>query len=488
MKTELKEVSPTRRELNIEIPAEEVKKAYNKAAQKYSRAVQVPGFRKGFAPLDIVKTRYKEEIKNEVFRDLLPAKVQTAIEENDLSPLGEPHLHIDDVENVQINGSAPISLQVHVEVMPEIPTPDYKNLEAVRRVRPIADEQIEKIIEERRMQSAAFVPVENRKSQDGDTLIIDLEGKFTGKPEEQPIKADDLEIKLGDERIEKAFTENLAGLAPEDEKEFTVEYPADFASPGLAGQKVEYKAKIKSLGTVELPEADDEWAKSIDESIGSVGDLRKRLREDLELASKMEADNRVRDDLVRKLIEDYQFEVPNALVDHQARNLLNNFAQDLQRQGANLDQIGEDFIKMAYEQMRGQAERDVRGALLLEKIAELEKVDVTGDEIAEEINRMASYYHISHEDVRRNLSQHGGESSVGDRLRSRKAVDVLFEGAKITDGEWVDESQATADEQETAEEKPKAAKAKTAKKKEAEEPGSAESEEQKNKKSRKKSD
>lgn len=464
MKTELKEVSPTRKELKIEIPAEDVKKAFNKAAQKYTRAAQVPGFRKGFAPLDIVKARYRDEIKNEVFRDLVPEKVQSAIEENNLSPLGEPHLHIDDVENVKADGSQPIALHVHVEVMPEIPAPEYKTLEAVRRIRPIDDKHIEQIIEERRTQGSTLVPVEDRKSQDGDTLIIDLTGTFVGKPEEDPISANDLEIKLGDERIEKAFTENLAGLASDDEKEFTVEYPQDFASPGLAGQKIAYKAKVKSLGVVELPEADDEWAKSVDENIESIADLRKQLREDLELASKMEADNRVRDELVRKLIEKHEFEVPGVLIDHQARNLLNNFAQDLQRQGADLNQVGEDFVKMAYDQMRGQAERDVRGAMLLEKIAELESVDVSGDEIAEEINRMADYYRVTPEEVRKNLSQQGSENSVADRLRSRKAVEALFEKAKVTDGEWIDEAEAEKAEN-GKEEKPKAKKAKATDKK-----------------------
>lgn len=497
MKTELKEVSPTQRELKIEIPAEDVKSAYNKVSQKYARAVTVPGFRKGYAPVDVVRMRYKEEIKSEVFRELLPERVQAAIEENNLSPLGEPHLHLDDAENVKVNGSEPISLHVHVEVMPEIPTPDYKTLEAIRRVRPVADEELDRLIVERRQQGATLVPVEDRKSQDGDTLIIDLEGTFIDKPEEDPIKANDLEIKLGDINIEKSFTENLVGLAEDEEKEFTVEYPEDFGSPGLAGQKVQYKAKVKSVGTVELPEADDEWATSLEEGFESMKDLRKKLREDLELAAKTEADNRLRDELVNKLIQNHEFEVPNTLIDIQTRNLLNNFAQDLQRQGADLKKLGDDFVKMAYEQMSKQAERDVRGAMLLEKVAELENVEVSGDEIAEEIEKMAQYYRVTPEDVRNSLSQQGGESSISDRLRSRKAVEVLAEKANVTDGEWVDEAalraaEATKTAETESEEDTKEKKAKTAKKKADDAENSAESEaetkETKPKKTRKKSE
>lgn len=444
MKTELKEVSPTQKELKIEVPAEDVRQVYNKVSQKYARAVSVPGFRKGFAPLDVVRMRYKGEIQNEVLQELLPKKVTAAIQEHDLSPLGEPELHIEDVENIKVNGSQPISLHVHVEVMPEIVAPKYKGVEATRRVRPVEEDELDQIIEERRQQGAALVPVEDRKSQTGDTLIVDLEGIFVDKPEEEPIKADDLELTLGEEYVEKSFTENLIGLEEDDEKEFTVEYPEDFSSPGLAGQTVAYTAKVKSVGIIELPEADDDWAQGLEEDFKSMKDLRKKLREDLEMMAKLEADNKVRDELLTKLIDSHELEVPNTLIDIQARTLLNNFAQDLERQGVNLKGIDESFVKMAYEQMRVQAERDVRGAMLLEKVAELEKVEITGDEIAEEIEKMATYYRVTAEEVRASLTQQGGENGIADRLRSRKSVEILVDKAKITDGKWIDEKAAEA--------------------------------------------
>ncbi len=456
MKTEIKDVSPTRKELKIEIDAESVKNTYNKVSQKYARAVTIPGFRKGFAPMDVVRMRYKDDIKNEVLRELLPDKVTQAIQENDLSPLGEPELHLEDAENIKVNGSQPISLHVHIEVMPEIPTPNYKGVEATRRVRPVGDAEVERVIDERRKEGSALVPVENRKSQIGDTVTIDLEGVFVDKPEEEPINANDIEITIGDANIEQSFSENLTGLGEDEEKEFTVEYAEDFAAPLLAGQKVNYKAKVKSIGIVEMPEADDEWAKSLDEGYENVTDLRTKLREDLEAHSKSEADNRVRDELVTKLIDSHEFEVPNALIELQARNLLNNFAQDLQRQGMDPKVLEQDFIQMAYEQMKGQAERDVRGAMLLEKVAELENVEVSGDEIAEEIERMAQYYGVGAEQIRASLSQQGGENSIADRLRSRKAVEALVAQSKVTDAEWIDESQARAVEtEESVEEKPK---------------------------------
>jgi trigger factor len=477
MKAKLKEVSSTQKELHIEIPAEDVREVYQKVSQKYARAVTVPGFRKGLAPVDVVKLRYNDEISNEVLRELVPEKVSGAIEEHGLNPIGEPHIHLEDQENVKLNGTQAVELHVHVEVMPEIPSPKYKGLEATRRIRPVKPEELDQIILERRQQGAALVPVEGRKSKSGDTLIVDLEGIFVDKPEEDPIKADDLELTLGEEYVEKSFTDNLIGLEEDDEKEFTVEYPADFASPGLAGQKVNYKAKVKSIGTIELPEMDDEWAQGLEEGFESMKDLRAKLRGDLEMMAKMEADNKVRDELLTKLIDAHQIEVPTTLIDIQARNLLNNFANDLSRQGMDLNKLEKEFIQMAYEQMKGQAERDVRGAMLLEKVAELEKIEVSGDEIAEEIEKMAQYYRVSPEEIRTSLTEQGGENNIADRLRSRKSVEILVEKAKITDAEWVDEK-AVQTEEETATEKP--VKKKAEKKEKSAEP--------KEKKTRKKSE
>ncbi|CAN5863641.1 trigger factor [soil metagenome] len=467
MKTELLEVSPTQKEITIEIEPEEVREVYNKVSKKYAKGAQVDGFRKGFAPLDIIRLRYKEEIKSEVLQELFSPKVGEAIQEFNLNPLSEPHLHIENSENLKVNGSQPISLRVHVEVMPEIPAPEYKNLEVTRRVRQLSDDELSRIIDERRQESATLIPVEDRKSQDGDTVIIDLEGTFADDETGEPIKAEDLEIKLGDANIEKSFTENLEGVEEDEEKEFTVAYAADFTSPLLAGKTVNYKAKIKSVGKVELPELDDEWAQSLDENFESLEDLRSKLREDLKIVANEEADNRLRSELIAKLIEAHDFEVPSALIDLQARNLLNNFAQAMAGRGVDLNKVDKDFVQMAYTQMQGQAERDVRGAILLEKVAELENVEISDEEVNEELERMAQYYRTTMEEIRHSLSQQqDGEANIANSLRTRKAVQALVDHAKITDGEWIDENQPTAEaEDKDAEEQKKEKKPKAEKKK-----------------------
>ncbi|HQU92612.1 MAG TPA: trigger factor [Pyrinomonadaceae bacterium] len=471
MNSELKEISPTQRELHIEVDPAVLKEAYGKVSKRYADRANVPGFRKGFAPLDVVRLRFKEEIKNEVLQLVLPDQLSAAIQEHQLHPLTEPQLHVEDVENVKVNGSAPIKIHVHLEVMPEIPMPKYDGIEVTRRVKPVEDGEIEDLIANRLSKEAALIPVEGRASELGDTVIADLEGVFDDDPDGEPIKADDLEVVLGDEVIEKAFTENLVGVKEDDNKEFTVAYPEDFSATALAGKTIHYKAKVKSVGKSEVPELNDEWAKSLDEGYESLADLRTKLRADLETYANSDADARLRNNAIAKLIEENTFEVPNALIENQARNLLNNFARDLQQRGVDLNKVEKNFVEMAYHQMQTQAERDVRGAMLLDKIAEAEKVAVSQEEIDEEIGKLAEYYQSTPDEVKESLEKQGGTGTIENNLKTRKSIEALIAKAKVTEGPWVDDSLGDVPAETEAEEKPKkAAKAKTTKAKSDDEP------------------
>ena len=451
MKSELIEVSPTQKEIKLQLEPDALKEVYASVSQKYAKGATVPGFRKGYAPLDVVRMRYRDEIKNDVLQQVLPSKVAEAIQEHNLSPLTEPHLHIENVDSVKVNGSEPIGLHVHVEVMPEISMPKYEGIEVTRTVRPVPDSEIDSLIQNRLKEHAVLIPVEDRASEVGDVVIADLEGKFDDDPEGEPITADALEVELGGGNIEAAFTENLAGVRPDDEKEFAVTYPKDFSSTALAGRTVHYKAKIKSVGRTELPELNDEWAQSLDEGYESLADLRKRLRTDLEVYSAADADARVRNDAIARLIEENSFEVPATLVENQARNLLNNFAQDLHQRGVDLNRVQSDFINMAFEQMKTQAARDVRGAMLLEKIAEAENVEVIEAEVEEELLRLADQYRSTPEEIRDSLNKQGGENTIRNNLRTRKSIEALVAKAKVVEGEWKEPS----GESEPADEKPR---------------------------------
>ncbi len=275
MKSEIKEISPTQKEIHLEIDAEAVKAAYGKVSRSMPSEQTFRAFGRAMLRSTWFGCVLRKRSRARCCRKWFRLRSLQRYRSTTLHPLAEPHLHLDDQENVKVNGSEPLSLHVHVEVMPEIPTPNYKDIEVTRRVKPVVDGEVEDLIAERLQKEAALIPVEGRKSKIGDTVIADLEGRFDDAPDAEPIKADDLEVELGGEHIEKSFTDNLIGVKEDDEKEFTVVYPAEFSSEALAGKTVHYKAKIKSVGKTEIPELNDEWAKSLDEGYKSLADLRK---------------------------------------------------------------------------------------------------------------------------------------------------------------------------------------------------------------------
>jgi trigger factor len=438
MKTEVVDHSPTRKELKIEIEADAVRSAYDRISDRYAQLATVPGFRPGHAPRSIVRTRFKDKIRSEVLQELVPQAVQDAISELSLNVIGEPDLHLDNSEGLDKIGAEPISLHVHVEVLPEVTLGEFKGLEAGRRVRAVGDEDVDRVIEGLRDASGSLQPVEDRGAEAGDTVTVNFHGKFVETPDEEDINVDDVEIELGGAGVQQEFTDNLTGVRADEEKTFMVNYPEDFTSKGLAGKKVEYTAKVVAVRRKELPEIDDEWAKSLGEEFESLDNLREKVREDLVKRASVESDNHLRSEVMRKLVEAHPFEVPQTLSEHQANNRLQAAVQDMIGRGIDPrgQEINWDGVR---EQLKAQAEFDVRGSMLLELIAEQEKIEVTDEEIEAEINSIAEASRQAPEQVRAALTKQGGATSIADRLRNRKALDLIVENARVTDEEWREE-------------------------------------------------
>jgi trigger factor len=441
MKNELIDVSPTRKEIRIEIEPEEIRSAYDRISKQYSKAATVPGFRPGHAPTSVVRTRYKSEIRSDVIRELLPDAVNNAIAEHSIHAIGEPNVELDSTEALEHLGDEPITVKVGLEVLPEITLGEYKGLEITRRLRPITDADIDRVIEEFRNSTAAFMPVEDRASELGDTVTINARGKFADEPEAEEIKVDDVEVVLGGPGVQQEFTENLTGVRPEETKTFLVDYPQDFSSPGLAGKKVEYAAEVTAVRKKELPELDDEWATSLGGEVDSVATLRTKVREDLEARATAESDHQLRGEVVRKLVAAHQFEVPESLVEQQTVHRMEEIARQMMNRGvdprtAQLDWAG------AREELKVQAVEDVRATMLMEKIAEAENIAVSNEEVEAEIESIATAARQSIEQVRAALTKNGGERSIAQRLRNRKALDLLIENARVTDAEWTEPTEA----------------------------------------------
>src|SRR6266850_6466301 len=324
MKTEFVDVSPTRKEITIEIDPETVRQTYDRISDRYAKQASVPGFRPGHAPRAVVRNRFKTEIRAQALQELVPEAVDEAIKEHAPNAIGEPDVQLDNAEALEKFGEAPLSVKVNVEVLPKVELQNYKGIEVARKTRPVTDENVSEMLEVLRETSAAMQPVEDRGAELGDTVTINVEGTFlsdgtdAGEADEEPIKTDDVEVTLGGKGVQQEFTDNLIGVKADDQKTFLVDYPDDFSSKGLAGKKVEYTATVTAVRVKELPEVDDEWAKSLSEDFDSVATLRGKIREDLEKRAGQEADHRLRAELMRKLLEGHQFEVPQSLIDHQA--------------------------------------------------------------------------------------------------------------------------------------------------------------------------
>ena len=437
MKTELIDLSPTRKEIKIEIDPAQIKSALDRVSAQYSKGATVPGFRPGHAPTSVVRARYKTEIRTEVLRELLPEAVNNAITEHSLAALGEPNVELDNTSALERLGEEPLTLKVDVEVLPEVKLETYKGLEVTRRKRPITDEDVNKMIDSLRDASASLQPVEDRASQLGDTVTVNAVGKFVDEPEAEDITVDDVEVVLGGPGVQQEFTENLTGVNADDSRTFLVDYPADFTSPGLAGKKVEYTTEVTSVRQKELPELDEEWVKSLGGEFDSVEMFKTRVREDLESRAAFESDHNLRDELIRKLLEAHPFEVPQSLVEQQTQTRLEGVVRQMMSRGID-PRTQELNWESAREELKGQAEEDVRSSMLLDTIAETENIDVTDEEIDAEIESIASASRQTKEQVRAALTKNGGERSIAHRLRNRKALDLLVENANITDAEWTE--------------------------------------------------
>jgi trigger factor len=450
MKTEISEVSPTRKEIKIEIEAADVRAEFERVTQEYARAVTVPGFRKGHAPAGVVRTRYKKDIQGDVLKRLVPEAVEQAIEQSGLQVIGQPDVHLDN-ENLDKLGQESITLHAHVEVMPELALGEYRGLEAARRTRPVTDEEVERVIENLREASASLQPVEDRPSQEGDTVTVDIQGRYLDPPEEEDINASDVDVVVGGEGVLAEFNENLTGVQPDEVKTFTVKYPEDFGprrqegeerKGGLAGKTVEYTATVTSVRRKEVPALDDDWVKSLgEEEVTTVEQLRARVRENLTKSAEHESEHRLRDEVLGQLIERHRFEVPETIVSYQANQILQSMIRDMIARGADPRSQEINWEAMR-DLVRERAGDDVRGSMLLERVADAENIEVTEEEVEAEIESIAEAQRQSVEQVRAALTKQGGERSIHDRLRNRKALDFLVQHARVREEEWREEAAA----------------------------------------------
>jgi trigger factor len=415
-----------RREIELEIPAENVQKATEKVARDIARVARIPGFRPGKAPVTLVRRRFAEDIQGEVVQSLVPEYLEKALDEKKLVPVTRP-----EVDKVEYKEGAPLRFRAVFEVLPEFELGDYKNVQVEVEEIEIGDAQVDKALEEMRERAATFVPVEGRAAQDGDYALIKLMGTPVGGGD--PVQADNIMCHLGAEETIGSFTENLRGATPGDTRRFQSVYPEDYPDPKLAGKTYDYSVEVQGIKEKKLPELNDEFAKDAASEQGGVttlAELRQKIRERMDAAKEQQQRAQGREKILEQLVKQHDFPLPEALIEHHMDVRLERLARSLAAQGVDPRAANVDWVSLRRRQ-RDRAADDVKAELLLDRIATAEKIEATEEELEKEIAAAAEGSGESATALRARLTKQGALDRMKSKLRSDKTIEWLYRTSRI---------------------------------------------------------
>jgi len=410
-----------KREISVEIPAEEVAHETEAIVQKYQKMARLPGFRRGHVPASIIRQRFKEDLKSDVVEALVPRYFRKETEKLGMIPVSQPR-----VTDLHIHEGEPLRFKASFEIMPEIKVEGYKELRTDKPEITVKDEEVEEALNNVREQHATFTSVEGRPLAEGDFAQASMDGK----PKEEdadtkPVHMDEVLIEIGGKNTIPEFSANLRGANAGETREFEVSYPADASDKRLAGKTFIYAVKIHAIKQKNLPEVNDEFAKELGE-FTSLDQVRKQIRENMLAERRHAAEREAKDKLVAELVKRNDFEVPESLVDRQIDVRLERGLRALAAQGMKMEDMKKMDLPRLRAGQRDQAVQDVKSSLLLERIAELEKVEVGDEEVQHEIAALAQQTKQTPEAVRARLTQDGGLDRIRNRIRSEKTLDFLY--------------------------------------------------------------
>jgi len=411
-----------RRELELEIPAEEVEKAMERTAREFARVARVPGFRPGKAPVALIRRRFAADLKEEVLHSLVPEYIERAVGAQKLTPVTRPQ-----VDRVDFADNGPLRFRATFEVLPEFDLADYKNLEIAIPALEVTGADVEKQLARLREEAAKFFPIEGRAVADGDYAVLKLIGTPVGGGD--PVRADNVVCHVGAEETLAAFTENLRGAHAGDHRRFEARYPDDYPDPKLAGRVYNYAVEVLAIKERRLPELDDGFAKEVSDA-ATLAELRARIRQGLEAAREQRQQQLARERILEALAARHDFPVPEALVEHHMDARLERAVRSLVAQGIDPRAVNVDWRALRRRQ-RGRAVADVRAELLLDRIASAEGIEVTEEELEKEILALAERSGESATAVRARLTKQGALDTMKSRLRSDKVLEWLHRNARV---------------------------------------------------------
>ena len=411
-------------ELEIEIPAKDFEDALQKAYMRAKKNIALPGFRKGKAPRKLIEKTYGEEVFFEDAINLLYAPVVNgAIDESGLDLVCQPTIEV-----TEINKENGVKLTAKCTTRPEVEVKDYKGIEVEKTVNAVTDEDVQKKLDELREKNARIVTVDDRAAENGDTVKIDFEGFKDGVAFDGG-KAEDFDLELGSGQFIPGFEGQIVGHSTGEEFEINVTFPEEYQVKDLAGAAAVFKINLKSISKKELPELDDDMVKDSTD-FDTVDEYKADVKTKLEEAAEKAADAKVEGDLFDKVVENMTAEIPDVMYDNRVNEMVAELEQRMAPQGISLDMYMQftgqtiDTIKRGYAE---QAEKQVKLRLALEKIAEVENVEVTDEDLENEFKNLAETYRMEVEQVKSYIRA----EDLKKDLAVGKAVDLIKESAVI---------------------------------------------------------
>lgn len=410
------------REVEVEVPADEVSRAFLSITKRYQKQARIPGFRAGKVPESVIRKKFSDLIRQDVVEAVLPAHFREAIDKAGLRPVSQPQ-----VTDLHLEEGEPLRFKAVFEVVPEFSIAGYQDVRIPRPDTELTESELnaelERIVDSR----STMEPVtEDRPLADGDWAQITFRGEFQDEEEQQPISGEDVLLEVGGQNTLPAFNDALRGAKPGQQLKFEVAYPEDFGERRLAGKTVSYEIEIKGIKKKVRPELNDELAREFGEYEG-LEDFKQKLKEHLANDKKRRLEAETKDKIIEALLGRFSFPVPESLVQQQVDARLDRGLRALAAQGMRTN----DMRKLNFERLR-EAQRDaaineVKGSLLLDRIAEEEKVEVTDAELDRELELYSMQTREPLENLRRQLTENGGIARIREQIRREKTGNLLYE-------------------------------------------------------------
>lgn len=413
-------------EMVIELPVEDVAKAFDKAYQKLAQQVNIPGFRKGKAPRKMVETRVGADgMRSEAFDFIIPDAYRRAVEENSIDPVGRP-----EVTEVTLNAGEPCVFTVNVITRPEVVLGEYKGLTADAPVTEVTTEEVDKQIESLRERHAKMVVAEDAALGQGDFALIDFDGTVDGKPFSGG-QSKGYPLEIGSGSFIPGFEDQLIGAKSGEEREVKVTFPAEYFVPELAGKEAVFITKINDVKRKELPELNDDFAKEAGDA-DTLEEMKEKTLAKLTEAAKNKDEEAFREAALKQAVANATIEVPEVMVDEQVEHMIQDMDMSLTQRGLSLDKylgyMNTDIAGLR-ERYRPAALEEVRTELTLEAIVKAEALAVMDEEYSEEVEKMAKAYKMSDADLKKMLADKRHVEAVKETILRRKAAKFVVDSA-----------------------------------------------------------